>query len=138
MPGRWYLAVNADGRLGGSTLLRTDDDGATWVDILEFRGGGTQDPNASSGDVWDVQIHGLAYDISQTDTVYVARTATSATTDWTVPITSGVAVSTDVGQTWSDSGSQQLGTITDLAFTGDGSHLLLASDEGLFMRSRGW
>jgi len=32
-PTRFYLAANRDGRLGGSDLVRTDDDEATAADI---------------------------------------------------------------------------------------------------------
>jgi hypothetical protein len=131
MPARWYLAVDADGRVGGSTLLRSDDDGGTWTDVLEYRGGGTLTTDPSAADTWNVQIQGLAYDPVQPDTVYVARTAYPALGPFT-SITSGVAVSTDGGQTWSDLGSQKLGGIADLALSRDRSTLYLTSDQGLF------
>ncbi len=131
MPKRWYLALNADPRGGGSTLVRTDDDGATWTSVLEFRGGGTFDPNRASGDVWNIQMRGLAFDADHPDTVYVARSATSGQNDELL-VTSGVAASTDAGQTWSDLGSQQLGKISDLAIASDATRLFVASDQGLF------
>jgi BNR/Asp-box repeat protein len=105
MPKRWYLATNADGRVGGAPVLRSD--------------------------TWNVEIHGLAYDASNPDTVYVARTAYPALGP-AVPITSGVGVSTDGGQTWSDLASQQLGKIADLALSADRNTVYVASDLGLF------
>jgi hypothetical protein len=135
-PQRWYLAVNADVRLGGgSTLLRSDDDGATWTDVLEYRSGSTSDTSPGTGDLWNVRIEGLAYDPSHPDTIYVARTATPLTAAWWSPsrvITSGVAVTTDAGLTWNDLGSQEVGRIDDLAISNQGTRLFLAANHSLF------
>jgi photosystem II stability/assembly factor-like uncharacterized protein len=129
-PARWYLAFNRDPRVGGSAVMRSDDDGATWTPILSYDGGGTfgtpnTDPNA-----WNMQIAALAEVASAPDTLYVARTAFSPT-DQSVQ-TSGVATSTDGGATWSDLGSQQLGHVADMVLGIDGQNLYLASDQGLF------
>jgi hypothetical protein len=36
-PRRFYLAVNRDRRAGGSSRFRSDDDGATWNEVLAYR-----------------------------------------------------------------------------------------------------
>jgi hypothetical protein len=47
------------------------------------------------------------------------------------PVTSGVTVSQDGGQTWNDFGNQQEGTLTDLKLGIDGKYLFLATDHGV-------
>ena len=127
-PARWLLAVNRDYRFGGSTLLRSDDDGTSWQSVLAFRGGGSADCT-ETGEL-NVQIAGLAADDTR---LYVAR---NASRPGTFPrpetiVTSGVMVSTDDGATWNDLGSQQLGHMTDLALGPDRRWLFAATDQGL-------
>jgi photosystem II stability/assembly factor-like uncharacterized protein len=129
-PERWYLAVNRDARIGGSLVLRTDDDGATWTQILAYDGGGVFGPAGTDPNAWNIQVAGIAFAPSAPDTLYVARTAFNSA-DQSVR-TSGVATSSDAGANWSDLGSQQLGQVADLALGVDGQNLYLASDEGLF------
>ncbi len=129
-PARWYLAFNRDPRIGGSVVVRSDDDGTTWTPILAYDGGGTFGPVGTDPNAWDVEIAGLASAPSAPDTLYLARTAVSPA-DRSVQ-TSGVATSIDGGATWSDLGSQQLGQLADLALGIDGQNLYLASDKGLF------
>ncbi|MBV9582193.1 MAG: hypothetical protein JO057_26720, partial [Chloroflexi bacterium] len=132
-PARWYLAVNRDPRLGGSVVVRSDDDGMTWTAVLTYTGGGAFGPAGSDPNAWNIQIAGLADDPSTPDTLYVARTAVSPV-DQSVQ-TSGVTTSSDGGVTWSDLGSQQQGQLADLALGIDGQNLYLASDQGLFQLS---
>lgn len=129
-PARWYLAVNRDPRVGGSQVVRSDDDGSTWAPVLTYNGAGTFEPGSTDPNVWEIQIAGLAYVSSMPDTLYVARTASSPA-DQSVQ-TSGVTTSTDGGATWSDLGGQQLGQLADLALGIDGQNLYVASDQGLF------
>jgi hypothetical protein len=51
---------------------------------------------------------------------------------WTrTPVSSGVALSTDGGQTWNDLGNQQTGKIADLVLGIDGRYPFLATDSGV-------
>jgi hypothetical protein len=126
-PQRWYLALNRDQRFGGSLLTRSDDDGATWATALDYVGGGLNDPDKSN---WSIKIAALAYDAANPDSVFVARNAFVQGSPPTLT-TSGVTVSQDGGQTWNDLGSQQVGTIADLALGIDGHYLFLATDRGV-------
>jgi photosystem II stability/assembly factor-like uncharacterized protein len=126
-PQRWYLAINRDQRLGGSVLLRSDDDGASWDTALDFQGGGTFDTDKSN---FSVAIAALAYDPSNPDTVYVARTGAFPGFPPTV-VTSGITTSSDGGQSWNDLGNQQMGNIADLALGIDGRYLFAATDHGV-------
>jgi photosystem II stability/assembly factor-like uncharacterized protein len=128
-PGRFYLAVNRDRRVGGSSLYRSDDDGATWNAILVYHGGGTQgygeDPQAPG-----VELGGLAYDPSNPDRVYVGRQVYPSYSD--PPDGGAVAASFDGGATWSDLGRQDIGAVSDLALGVDGRNLYAATDHGLW------
>lgn len=136
LPTRWYLAINRDTRKGGGALLRSDDDGMNWATILNYEGGGSSMTYAIPG-TWDVRIRGLAYDPAKPDHVLVARTASepydSSRAYSPAPITSGVTESPDGGRSWNDLGSQQIGAITDLALSPDGTRLYVASDQGVRM-----
>jgi Sortilin, neurotensin receptor 3, len=124
---RWYLAINRDQRFGGSSLLRSDDDGASWDLLLNHVGGGSNDPDTSN---WSVTIAAIAYDASNPDNIYVARNSFAPGFPPTL-VTSGLTASTDGGQTWNDVGAQQMGTIADLALGIDARYLFLASDRGV-------
>jgi hypothetical protein len=122
--------VNRDFRFGGSTLLRTDNDGATWHTVLTFRGGG--DGGCTEPGDFDVQIGGLTMD--DQGRLYLARNAYApgAVLKDDTLITSGVAFSADQGATWSDLASQQSGRITDLELGPDRQSLFAATDQGLY------
>ncbi len=72
----------------------------------------------------------MAYDANNPDTIYVARVGAYSGFPPT-PVTSGVTVSYDAGQTWNDLGNQQEGTLTDLKLGIDGKYLFLATDHGV-------
>ena len=136
-PSRWYLAVNRDFRFGGSTVFRSDDDGAIWQEVLGFRGGGGSSCT-EPGD-WNVQLAGLAYDPAYPDRVFVARIAHDPHADFNQPPdywypvrTSGITMTTDAGSTWTDLASQQLGVIFDVAMGPDRRSLYAATDLGIW------
>jgi photosystem II stability/assembly factor-like uncharacterized protein len=70
-PARYYLASNRDARLGGSALLRSDDDAATWTEVLAFHGGGTPGyrPPEDPPEAPNTRIGGLAVDVGDADRV---------------------------------------------------------------------
>jgi len=131
-PQRFYLAVNRDRRVGGSSVVRSDDDGASWDEVLAYHGGGTpgfsppgEDPNAPN-----VQLGGLAYDPAQPDQVYIGR---QVFLGYFEPASGGaVAASRDGGATWFGLGRQDIGAVSDLALSVDGGTLLAATDQGLW------
>jgi hypothetical protein len=126
-PSRWYLAINRDQRSGGSFLMRSDNDTGSWDPVLDFVGGGSFDSNK---DNYSVTIAAVAYDPGNPDSVYVARNSAYFGFPPT-PVSSGVTVSVDGGQTWNDLGNQQTGSIADLALGIDGHYLFLATDRGV-------
>lgn len=130
-PLRFYLAVNRDRRAGGSSVVRSDDDGATWNEVLAYRGGGSPgfapdvDPNAPN-----VRLGGLAYDPAHPDQIYVGR---QVFLGYFEPATGGaVASSLDGGGTWADLGRQDIGAVNDLALGVDRQFLFAAADQGLW------
>lgn len=127
-PQRWYLAVNRDSRAGGAFLLSSDDDAGSWNVVLDYVGGGTEDPNRDTN--FSVTMQAVVYDPANPDTVYVARSGAFFGYPPT-PVTSGVSVSSDGGQTWTDLGNQQEGTLNALALGIDGQFLFLATDHGV-------
>ena len=137
VPSRWYLAVNRDFRFGGSTVLRSDDDGATWQGVLVYRGDGQADCT-QPGD-WNVQLAGLAYDPGDSDRLYVARIAYDPHADFSQPaesvyavVTSGITMTRDAGTTWTDLAGQQMGRLIDLAMGSDHDALYAATDQGVW------
>jgi hypothetical protein len=95
-------------------LVRSDDDGATWNEVLAYRCGGSPgfapdvDPNAPN-----VRLGGLAYDPAQPDHVYVGRQVFPGFFE--PPAGGAVAASLDGGETWADLGRQDIGAVSDLA-----------------------
>jgi hypothetical protein len=130
-PNRFYLAANRDARAGGSSLFRSDDDGARWREVLTFRGGGTlEQPEAPN-----VNIGGLAYDQLAPDRVYVALNEYMGHSDRRRATASWVRTSSDGGSTWADLGGQDLPEIHDLALGIDGQNLYAATEAGLWRLS---
>ena len=127
-PQRWYLSVNRDARAGGSFLVASDDDAVSWDTVLDYAGGGTESPDRDTS--FSTTMQAVAYDPSNPDTAYVARSGANAGYPPT-PVTSGVTVTSDRGQTWNDLGNQQEGTLNDLALGIDGQYLFLATDHGV-------
>jgi photosystem II stability/assembly factor-like uncharacterized protein len=131
-PARFYLAVNRDRRLGGSSLFRTDDDGATWTELLANRGGGTpayippgEDPNAPN-----IGLGGLAYDPANPDHLFVGRQSYPGY--FAAADGGGVSESRDAGLSWSDLGRQDIGAVNDLAWGIDGRNLYAATEQGVW------
>jgi hypothetical protein len=115
-PLRWYLAMTVPFSPGGGILLRSDDDGATWAELLTLR----IDSAAPSGSA--ATFGGLTYDPANPDRVWVGRSGTRA----------GVAYSPDGGATWEDLGRQDVGRVSDLALGIDGRYLFAATDRGVW------
>ena len=126
VPTRFYLGIWKDSRGGGSSLLRTDDDGRTWHLLLDYFGGGGMTPQDDPRP--DVTIGGLAYDPAAPDRVYVGfneqvKGQASTTT---------VRASADAGATWTDLGVGIHGRVRALALGIDGRNLYAATHLGLF------
>jgi photosystem II stability/assembly factor-like uncharacterized protein len=145
MPARFYLAGRRDLRLGGgSSLFRTDDDGATWVDLFSYRGGQTLDqPNAPPatipGQGYDpnapqVRIGGLAFDPANPDRIFVGLNEILPSQQPT-RTASRVLVSTDAGASWTALGNRDIGLVMDLASGTDGRNLYAATDQGVWRLS---
>jgi hypothetical protein len=129
---RWYLAINRDIRYGGATVFHSDDDGATWHQVLAFQGGGTPGYNCEPGD-WSVRIRGVANDTSDDARLYVARAAYRPGTFQPDDIvTSGIMMTADGGGSWTDLGRQDMGNLSHLALGPDGRTLYAANDEGVW------
>lgn len=127
-PGRYYLAAERDHRFGGSTLYRSDDDGATWSEALSFpnalEGGGAREVGP------DVGIAALAYDPANPDRVWLSLAETSgrgqaATKSYRLTATA------DGGATWTDLNAD-LGPVHDLALGIDGANLYAAGEHGVW------
>jgi hypothetical protein len=126
MPGRYYLVVTRPAQGGGMSLLRSDDDGTTWVEQLSYSGGGgmtaANDPNP------DVTIRGLAMDPQSPDRLY----ATFRSQVKGQPETFAVRTSADGGATWTDlplPGSDAPG---DLVLGIDSRNLYVAGTTGIW------
>jgi photosystem II stability/assembly factor-like uncharacterized protein len=105
-PGRFYLGASTGFSSAGGWIYRTDDDGATWVEVLDAQSGS--------------HVGGLAYDPSTPDRVYAGLS------------TGGVKTTSDGGVTWLDLGRQDLGRINDLALGIDAINIYAATDNGLW------
>jgi hypothetical protein len=123
-PTRFYLTANRDGRLGGSDLVRSDDDGATWTSILTYRGGGSTGFAGPDNDpsLPNITLGGLTYDPSNPDRVYVGLTGDG----------SGVVTTPDGGATWCSLGLEPIGPVRDLVLGIDGRNLYAATDTGVW------
>jgi photosystem II stability/assembly factor-like uncharacterized protein len=127
-PGRLVLGLNKDARTGGSLVIRSDDNGATWTTALEFTGGGSM-----SGGGPNVTIGGLAVDPTSADHLLLGLNASSG--DWDTP--APIRTSQDGGETWHEepTPADGLGTIRDVSFGIDGRLLFLATDNGVWRAS---
>jgi photosystem II stability/assembly factor-like uncharacterized protein len=112
-PDRWYVVGSPFMGVGGSAVLRSDDDGATWTTIAR-----TEEAVQ--------RLCAVAYDPDQPDTIWVAA---SETDDASL---TGVRASVDGGQTWSYLGRQDIGWVNALARAADGSALFAATNEGIW------
>jgi hypothetical protein len=129
-PSRLILAANNDSRSGGSVLLTSADDGATWTSILEYKGGGTatgsKDPSMTIG--------GLAYNPTTPTNIYVAL---NSQPNASKPVDFAISrVSNDGGATWADLG-QQLPPVRSLALGIDALNLFAATKSGVMRMALG-
>jgi photosystem II stability/assembly factor-like uncharacterized protein len=126
-PQRLYLVVNNDSRLGDASLLRSDDAGDSWAELLVFSGGGTMRPPEEPL----VTIGGLANDRAAPDRVYAALNECAVVSAGRQCV-GHVRRSTDGGEGWEDLGHQDLAPINSLALGVDGRNLYAATGEGLW------
>jgi photosystem II stability/assembly factor-like uncharacterized protein len=130
-PSRLILAADNDHRSGGSLVLSSPDDGKTWANVLENKGGGT----ATSSKDPSVTVGGLAYNPAMPENLYVGlnsnaypfRSVNFSTTQ----------ASSDGGATWSPLGQQQLPPMRSMALGIDGLNLFAASSRGVMRLALG-
>ena len=126
-PARWYLAANRDSRSGGSSVFTSADDGASWTEVLQFRGGGTLEPGQPN-----VRVGGLAYDPARSTRVIVMLNRARGA-DWErTHEGSGLRASIDAGATWIEVGRQDLPPVLDLVRGIDGAWLFAATTDGVW------
>ena len=142
-PARFYLAAHRDPRLlGGGSLFRSDDEGATWNEVLAFRIGQTlSEPAAplacTPGSGCDqqaptVRLDGLTYDPSAPEHLFVGLNEYNSSGYQRARNGSQVLASADSGTTWTALGSTNPGEIHDLALGIDGTSLYAATDRGVW------
>ena len=126
-PQRLIVAMNKDLRGGGSSVVRSDDDGATWTKVLDYAGGG-----GMTGGGPNVGITGLSVDPTNGDRLLVGLSANPGT--WAMPPL--LRLSLDGGTTWTDATSPGVTKVNDVAFGIDGRLMFAATDTGVW-RSEG-
>jgi hypothetical protein len=125
--GTYYAAFAWPGNYGTpvtSSLVKTDDDGATSTVVLDVAG-------PEGGQRGSPMIQSVVMDPTTPDHVYVAVTAGGDVVGAT-PVTGKVMRSLDGGASWADLGDQDLGPVSDLALGIDGRNLYAASKDGLW------
>jgi hypothetical protein len=111
-PRRWYLGARRDERAGGgSRVLRSDDGGLTWDEVLQA----------------DAPFGAIASDPTQPARVYVALAGEAG----------GVQASVDGGATWVPLGESRPEQIRSLAVGVEGANLYAATDSGVWRLSLG-
>lgn len=125
-PGRYYLALRRHGQIGGSFLVRSDDD-ATWTEVLTF-------PRSRNGpeqpSVTDTQIVALASDPANPDHLFVGLKDTVGIST-TAPSTYRVLGSADGGSTWLALSGPDFPKLSALALGIDGQNLYAATERGV-------
>ncbi|MGE3269845.1 MAG: hypothetical protein AB7P40_13925 [Chloroflexota bacterium] len=129
-PARYYLAVNNDFRAGGSSVLTSLDDAATWTPILEHTGGGSMAGARQSSTI----IGGLAYDPTLPDHAFVGLNVLKLGGP---VLAASVTMTADGGASWTPAGAATLPTINDLALGIDGKNLFAATEQGVWRLALG-
>jgi hypothetical protein len=131
MPSRFFLVVTKPAQGGGMSLLRSDDDGLTWVEQLSYAGGGGMTPANDTRP--NVTLSGLAVDAGAPDRLYGAfRERVKGQ-----PESSAVRTSADGGLTWTDLGQGLGGPASSLALGIDGRNLYAATGSGVWRLALG-
>jgi hypothetical protein len=130
-PGRFYVAANNDFRSGGSLVVTSADDGATWTPIIEHKGGGTMTGAMDASTV----ITGLAYDPATPVRVFVGQERKFVSSQ-TIEA-SGVVATADGGQSWAPIGQQDLPHISQLLLGIDDLNLFAATETGVWRLALG-
>jgi photosystem II stability/assembly factor-like uncharacterized protein len=131
-PSRFYMAAQRDFRFGGSAVLRSDDDAATWKEMLTYWGGGSDPQRQTSPDAPLMVLGGLAYDSAQPDHVYVAINESRGWFSQRSWLGSWLQASRDGGASWTVLDDKDIGAVSDLALSVDGTTLYAATDQGVF------
>jgi hypothetical protein len=120
-PGRLILGLTARSSAGGSAIIRSDDDGATWTTVLN----NTSDGDASDGGA-DVMISGLTIDQTNPDRVLASLVP------WGDPrkFTARMMMSLDGGLTWTEISSAGMYYPQDVASGIDGKTMFVADGAG--------
>jgi len=124
-PDRLVMGANTSTMtFGGYLLTRSDDDGATWKTIEEYKEGGqtNRGPNVFNG--------GLAMDPTRSDRLLLGLNASGRTGESAPP--EPLRLSEDGGLTWTDVTPPDLPKITDLKFGIDGRTMFAATESGLW------
>jgi photosystem II stability/assembly factor-like uncharacterized protein len=118
-----FVTLSKDPRGGGSVLLRSVDDGASWARLVEFTGGG-----GMTGGGPNVGIGGLAVDPIRPGRLLLGINASQGPQR----LDSQIRLSTDTGESWSDIAPAGFPTIADLAFGIDGKTIYAATSTGVW------
>ena len=127
--GRLIFGANSGGHtFGGYIISRSDDDGATWQTIDEYKEGGqvNRGPNVSIG--------GLAIDPTRSDRLLLGLNASGRPRTASTP--APLRLSDDGGATWTDVTPPDLGKINDVKFGIDGGTMFVATDDGVWRAAR--
>jgi hypothetical protein len=125
-PTQFYAVVIKPAQGGGMSLLRTDDDGVTWIERLAYSGGGGMTPANDARP--NVTLSSLAVDVGTPDRLYGSfREQVKGQ-----PETSVVRTSNDGGQTWTDLGQGLPVPAASLALGIDGRNLYAATESGVW------
>ncbi|MCC7369549.1 MAG: hypothetical protein IT306_14065 [Chloroflexi bacterium] len=124
-PLRYYLAANKDQRSGGSLLLTSPDDGASWTTVLEYSGGGMMQGAKTPS----VTMTALSYDPSAPGRVFLAEQEKTRS----APGGDAYRVSGSVngGVDWTLLGGPLAGRVNGLALGIDGRFLFAATEAGV-------
>jgi hypothetical protein len=129
---RYVLAADRDARLGGSSVFLSDDGGASWTEVLKYRGGGLPGfPDASDPALPNVWIGGLVADPTDADRIYIGRKE-YPTYPPLQPTGGGVSASLDGGSSWAELGRQDVGAVYDLTLSARADTLYAATPQGLW------
>ena len=131
MPTRFFLVVTRPDQGGGMSLLRTDDDGHVWNELLSYSGGGGA--TAADDTRPNVTVSDLTMDPQAPDHLFAAFHSQLKGQ----PATHAIRTSTDGGATWTDLAPPLAEPAFDLALGIDGRNLYAATATGVWRLALG-